>query len=62
MTIGDSKTSKSCPPVVIGNGFFDTTVANVTVAGFDLEVFTEPGLSDAFHKTAFARRTNSRGI
>ncbi|OTA60274.1 hypothetical protein K449DRAFT_446296 [Hypoxylon sp. EC38] len=36
------------PMVVISNGFFDTTGANATAAGFSLETFTQPGLTDPF--------------
>jgi tryptophanase len=36
------------PPAIISNGFFDTTGANAAVAGFELQTFTQPGLSDAF--------------
>lgn len=35
-------------PVIISNGFFDTTGANAAVAGFELQTFTQPGLSDPF--------------
>ncbi|KAF2683812.1 hypothetical protein K458DRAFT_339975 [Lentithecium fluviatile CBS 122367] len=35
-------------PAIISNGFFDTTGANAAVAGFELQTFTQPGLSDAF--------------
>jgi len=35
-------------PVIISNGFFDTTGANAAVAGFELQTFTQPGLNDAF--------------
>lgn len=35
-------------PVIISNGFFDTTGANAAVAGFELQTFTQTGLNDAF--------------
>jgi tryptophanase len=38
----------SGPPIVISNGFFDTTGANASAAGFALETFTQPGLTDPF--------------
>lgn len=34
--------------MLISNGFFDTTAANAAVAGFELQVFTQPGLNDPF--------------
>ncbi|KAI0012727.1 pyridoxal phosphate-dependent transferase [Xylariaceae sp. FL0662B] len=39
---------KSSSPIILGNGFFDTTRANARVAGFDLMTFTQPGLTDHF--------------
>ncbi|KAJ7203619.1 beta-eliminating lyase [Mycena pura] len=36
------------PPVIISNGFFDTTSANASVAGFELHAFLQPGLTDPF--------------
>ncbi|KAI8207493.1 hypothetical protein K4K52_002223 [Colletotrichum sp. SAR 10_76] len=38
----------SNPPALISNGFFDTTGANATAAGFQLHTFTQPGLTDPF--------------
>ena len=35
-------------PALISNGFFDTTGANASAAGFELHTFTEPGLTDPF--------------
>lgn len=35
-------------PVILSNGFFDTTAANAATAGFELQTLTQPGLSDPF--------------
>jgi tryptophanase len=42
------KAKESGPPIIISNGFFDTTGANAAAAGFALETFTQPGLTDPF--------------
>lgn len=34
--------------VIISNGFFDTTGANASSAGFELQTFIQPGLNDPF--------------
>jgi tryptophanase len=43
-----SRHSDSDRPVIISNGFFDTTAANASVAGFELRTFTQPGLVNPF--------------
>ncbi|KAJ2992009.1 hypothetical protein NUW58_g2319 [Xylaria curta] len=34
--------SLSCPPIIISNGFFDTTAANASNSGFELHTFLQP--------------------
>jgi tryptophanase len=47
--------------IVISNGFFDTTAANASVAGFELQVFTQPGLSDPFPKKLIGKKNPFKG-
>ena len=47
--------------VLISNGFFDTTAANASVAGFQLKVFTKPGLTDAFPKKLIGKENHFKG-
>lgn len=51
----------SAPPTVISNGFFDTTAANATAAGFALETFTQPGLADPFPEHLFGKKNFFKG-
>ncbi|KAK7753350.1 putative secondary metabolism biosynthetic enzyme [Diatrype stigma] len=44
----ESQTDRARKPVIVSNGFFDTTGANASVAGFGLQTFTQPGLTDPF--------------
>ncbi|KAJ6528137.1 pyridoxal phosphate-dependent transferase [Mycena capillaripes] len=44
----DEGSALAWPPVIISNGFFDTTNANASVAGFELHTFLQPGLTDPF--------------
>lgn len=48
-------------PVIISNGFFDTTGANAAVAGFELQTFTQPGLSDTFSPELIGKRNHFKG-
>ncbi|PSN64731.1 beta-eliminating lyase [Corynespora cassiicola Philippines] len=48
-------------PVIISNGFFDTTGANAAVAGFELQTFTQPGLSDPFPQEHIGLYNNFKG-
>ncbi|XDG07171.1 hypothetical protein ABKA04_006786 [Annulohypoxylon sp. FPYF3050] len=41
-------THEDSASIIVSNGFFDTTAANATVAGFELQTFTQPGLNDKF--------------
>ncbi|KAK2026555.1 beta-eliminating lyase [Colletotrichum zoysiae] len=43
-----SNGSTAGPPALISNGFFDTTGANAAATGFQLNTFTQPGLTDPF--------------
>jgi tryptophanase len=54
-----SQTKQS--PIIISNGFFDTTGANASVAGFELQTFTQPGLSDPFHLEVIGTRNYFKG-
>ncbi|OTA80668.1 hypothetical protein M434DRAFT_25462 [Hypoxylon sp. CO27-5] len=49
------------PMVVISNGFFDTTGANATAAGFSLETFTQPGLTDPFSEELLGKQNPFKG-
>ena len=48
-------------PTLVSNGFFDTTAANASVAGFELQVFTQPGLSDPFPQELVGKENNFKG-
>ncbi|KAH7024470.1 beta-eliminating lyase [Microdochium trichocladiopsis] len=48
-------------PVIISNGFFDTTGANAAVAGFQLQTFTQPGLNDPFPLELVGRENPFKG-
>jgi tryptophanase len=45
---GDPSHENTKAPVILSNGFFDTTGANAAAAGFELQTFTQAGLSDPF--------------
>ncbi|KAI1385611.1 beta-eliminating lyase [Hypoxylon trugodes] len=57
---GESQT-KGSNRVIISNGFFDTTGANATVAGFELQTFTQPGLSDPFPQGLIGKSNKFKG-
>ncbi|KAG8408530.1 hypothetical protein J3458_019562 [Metarhizium acridum] len=44
-----SSKNVSASPVIISNGFFDTTGANAAAAGFELATFLQSGLHEHFH-------------
>lgn len=48
-------------PIIISNGFFDTTGANAAAAGFQLQVFTQPGLTDPFPNELVGKTNNFKG-
>lgn len=48
-------------PVVVSNGFFDTTGANAAAAGFQLQAFTQPGLTDSFPQELIGKENNFKG-
>ncbi|KAM7198465.1 putative Tryptophanase [Rhypophila sp. PSN 637] len=48
-------------PVIISNGFFDTTGANAKAAGFELQTFTQPGLTDLFPRHLIGKENNFKG-
>lgn len=49
------------PRVIISNGFFDTTGANAAAAGFALETFTQPGLTDPFPEELIGKQNPFKG-
>ncbi|KAK4205438.1 putative Tryptophanase [Triangularia verruculosa] len=49
------------PTTIISNGFFDTTGANAAVAGFQLQTFTQPGLTDPFPHELIGKKNNFKG-
>ena len=49
------------PTVVVSNGFFDTTAANAVAAGFSLETFTQPGLTDPFPEELVGKQNPFKG-
>ena len=51
----------SRPTTVISNGFFDTTGANAAAAGFSLETFTQPGLTDPFPEELVGKQNPFKG-
>ncbi|KAI0146842.1 pyridoxal phosphate-dependent transferase [Xylariaceae sp. FL1272] len=53
--------SSNAPRVVISNGFFDTTGANAAAAGFGLQVFTQPGLTDPFPEELIGKSNPFKG-
>ncbi|KAK4466377.1 putative Tryptophanase [Cladorrhinum samala] len=46
---------------IVSNGFFDTTGANASAAGFQLQVFTQPGLTDPFPPELIGKKNNFKG-
>ncbi|KAF2877750.1 pyridoxal phosphate-dependent transferase [Massariosphaeria phaeospora] len=58
--ISESSGGKALP-AIISNGFFDTTGANAAVAGFELQTFTQPGLSDAFPHELVGKSNDFKG-
>lgn len=56
---GEAPTSS--PPVIISNGFFDTTGANAGAAGFELQEFLKPGLNDAFPAELIGKKNFFKG-
>jgi tryptophanase len=57
----DAKSDHAQKPIIISNGFFDTTGANAAVAGFELQTFTQPGLSDEFPQDQIGLKNNFKG-
>lgn len=53
--------SMEARPAIISNGFFDTTGANASVAGFELQSFTQPGLGDAFPAHLIGKKNYFKG-
>ncbi|KAL3683446.1 hypothetical protein R1sor_001468 [Riccia sorocarpa] len=48
-------------PVIISNGFFDTTGAHAAVAGLERQTFLQPGLSDPFPEELIGKRNFFKG-
>lgn len=48
-------------PTIVNNGFFDSTGANAAAAGFQLQVFTQPGLTDLFPQELIGKENNFKG-
>lgn len=48
-------------PVILSNGFFDTTAANAAEAGFELQTFTQPGLGDLFPQDLIGKKNYFKG-
>ncbi|KAH7309888.1 beta-eliminating lyase [Stachybotrys elegans] len=48
-------------PIIISNGFFDTTAANASLSGFELQAFTQPGLSDPFPAELIGKKNPFKG-
>ena len=46
---------------IVSNGFFDTTGANAAAAGFELQTFTKPGLSDPFPQHRVGKENPFKG-
>ncbi|RYP86358.1 hypothetical protein DL769_000742 [Monosporascus sp. CRB-8-3] len=47
--------------IIISNGFFDTAAANATVAGFELQTFTQPGLNTPFPPELIGKENHFKG-
>uniref|UniRef100_A0A0B7KRQ8 Aromatic amino acid beta-eliminating lyase/threonine aldolase domain-containing protein n=1 Tax=Bionectria ochroleuca TaxID=29856 RepID=A0A0B7KRQ8_BIOOC len=57
-----AKTSPDSKPLtIISNGFFDTTAANAKMAGFELQVFTNPALQTPFPPELIGKRNEFKG-
>ncbi|KAI2625149.1 pyridoxal phosphate-dependent transferase [Xylaria nigripes] len=56
-----SQTPVKRPRVIVSNGFFDTTGANAATAGFTLETFTQPGLTDPFPEELIGKQNPFKG-
>lgn len=61
MIVEEAQANANASPVIISNGFFDTTGANAAVAGFDLQTFTQPGLSDPFPHELIGKENYFKG-
>ncbi|KAI1275193.1 beta-eliminating lyase [Xylaria sp. FL0933] len=48
-------------PIVVSNGFFDTTGANAATAGFGLQTFLQPGFGDTFPQELVGRENPFKG-
>jgi len=55
----DSKST--VPPVIISNGFFDTTGANASAGRFELHTFTQPAWKDPFPREIFGKVNDFKG-
>ncbi|KAI1176594.1 pyridoxal phosphate-dependent transferase [Nemania sp. FL0916] len=53
--------NETAPSIVISNGFFDTTGANAAAAGFELQTFTQPGLTDPFPEHLYETQNTFKG-
>ncbi|CAI6043582.1 unnamed protein product [Clonostachys chloroleuca] len=49
------------PPIIISNSFFNTTAANAKIAGFKLQVFTNPALQAPFPPELIRKRNEFKG-
>lgn len=57
-----AQTSQSTKPsILISNGFFDTTAANASMAGFELQTFTQPGLNAPFPQELIGKENYFKG-
>ncbi|PVI00602.1 PLP-dependent transferase [Periconia macrospinosa] len=60
-SMGAENSQETDTPVIISNGFFDTTGADASVAGFELQMFTQPGLSGPFPHHLVGKANNFKG-
>ncbi|XXH01563.1 hypothetical protein Hte_007923 [Hypoxylon texense] len=59
--VGEEQEKLSHTPVILSNGFFDTTAANAAAAGFELQTLTQPGLSDPFPQELIGKENHFKG-
>ncbi|KAJ9604887.1 hypothetical protein H2200_010276 [Cladophialophora chaetospira] len=56
-----SRPEKESRPVIISNGFFDTTGANASAAGFELKTLSQPGLRKYFPDELIGKENHFKG-
>lgn len=59
--LDEQQIDRASRPIIISNGFFDTTAANASATGFELQTFTQPGLTDPFPSHLIGKKNPFKG-